>query len=76
MTDTQLLNAEALLPIKIDDRNGNTPMEVQVRVTGVRHVFGRTDVQVTPLFGNGSAWVRLTSLREFIYATSIEKEAV
>ena len=35
----------------------------RVRITDVRLAFGRVDLLVTPVDGEGSAWVSLTNVR-------------
>jgi len=39
---------------------------VEVDVLDARHVFGRTDVRVRPVAGDGSQWVDLARTGEFV----------
>lgn len=31
-------------------------LQIPVKITDARHVFGRTDIQIQPLFGEGKHW--------------------
>jgi hypothetical protein len=72
MTDSKLINARAMLPLKIDPRSGNTQIFVSVIIKEARENFGRIDVRVTPLMGSGFAWVRLASLKGVQYEETVE----
>jgi hypothetical protein len=69
MVNNELLHAHGMLPLRADG-DGNA-VQVEVEIVGVRQVFGRTDVFVTPCMGTGSVWVRLKSLKGVTHDTPI-----
>lgn len=57
-----LIHKQATLTLKGSAEDHSDDLTIAVAIVSTRENYGRTDVLITPMMGEGRRWVRLDSL--------------